>query len=180
MFGNNEKEIKDILPKYKVDVSTAEAMFKEFCDGWDIDYHDLSDEKKRIVTERDEDGNTKEVGEQEESELEAFNEQKRKIIKRIMSGHAIYNNESESFEYTLVKGMRDAHGNKMADVKPLSITRGTESGAWGMTGNKSNDPFKVKDSRLASMTGLPIQTIGRFDPIDMKFLDAVLVLFLNG
>lgn len=177
---NENREVTDILPKNRIDKDTAEAMFYQFCDDWDIDYNDLKTEKQTVVKDRDDEGNTLEVGEEEETEQEAFDLQKKKVVKRIMDGHAIYSPDDESFIYTLVKPMKDGHGNTMKKSEPIKIGRGTEQDAWGLTGNKAKDNFKIKDHRIAGLTGLPIQAVGNLDPIDMKFLDAVLVLFLNG
>ena len=181
MFGKNvTDERKDIPQKnYKVDKQTAELDFMQFCEDWDIDT-DIDDLDQDRVLEYDDDGNPIDFGKPEESEKDEFNQLKKQIIRKVMSGNAVYSPDTEEWTYTTLKPVRDGHG-KGGDSKTFPVKRGTESSWWGIaTSGKKQDNMKLKDKKIAAMIGMPLDFVGRIDDVDMKFLNAVLSLFSNS
>lgn len=179
MFGKDEtNERKGILKDFKVDKETAYNDFEQFCYDWDIET-DIDDLDQDRVLEVDDDGNPISFGKPEESEKDEFNLYKKQIVRKIMSGNAVYDTSTENWIYTTVKPITDSRGgNKKSET--MTVRRGKESDWWGASTGKKQDNMKMKDKKIAAMIGMPIDFVGRIDDIDMKFLNAILSLFSNS
>lgn len=132
----------------KIDKEMAELEFKRFIQRWDIDddFDSMSPES-----------------------FEAFEDQKRIIIRAVMNGRAIFNDDgtidyemntpafqTEKYTIRMPKG-RDM--NKMDDYK------------------ERQQQHKI-NAVIASVTGLSPKIISEMEMIDLRFAQSVLTLFL--
>jgi len=135
--------------KYKVDKKTAEAEFDRFVEAWDID---------NDVTEMNEEDRTD------------FENHSRKIIRAIRKGLAEVSIEGDVIKYHLYKPV---HNTEYLEFK---IPTGE---AWiAMDKYKEQKSIHKSNAFIASSTKKPVQIFTTMDGRDMKFAQAVAVLFL--
>lgn len=138
----------------KIDNETAELIFSQFCEDWDIDIDD---------SDMDEDSKVD------------FQKYKKTIIRKIKEGSLIYDESDETFNYTLKKSLSDGTngGN-------ITIKRSSGASSIGMDKYKENESMHKTFAKMANMIDKPVQFISRMDDIDIKILQAVFILFLGS
>jgi len=135
--------------KYKVDKKTAEAEFNRFVEAWDID---------------------NDVSEMTEEDRSDFENHSRKIIRAIRKGLVEINIEGDVVKYFLQKPV---HETTFLEFK---IPTGE---AWiAMDRYKDQKSIHKFNAFVASSTKKPVQIFASLDGRDMKFAQAVAVLFL--
>lgn len=165
------------LLERKVTKEMAEKDFYAFCDDWDIDYENLSDEKQVIIIERDAEGKPLAWEEPEESEKEAFEKNKKKLLKAFINGRLVYVREKMALEYTTKRPVLDGRGKVLKENMVFQLKSGHGLDAWTLTDKDMKRPYKVLHNMIAQLAGLPVATIGQTDQIDLKYLNAVASLF---
>lgn len=140
--------------KDKIDRETAELIFQQFCEDWDIDIDD---------SDMDDDSKVD------------FQKYKKTIIKKIMTGSLIYDESNESFSYTLKKPLSDGTNGGY-----ITIKRSSGASSIGMDKYKENETMHKTFAKMANMIDKPVQFISRMDDIDIKVLQAVFILFLGS
>lgn len=138
--------------KFKIDKETAEDEFQRFCDDWEID-SDTSG-----MSEDDQTG---------------FESQKSQIVKAIRLGRMIINNDR-----TLTYIFSDFSDKNKGEE--IIIKRPKGSSYMEMDGFKDNQLIRKTYSVLAAMTGKEVRYFSNIDGGDLKPLQAVITLFLQG
>jgi hypothetical protein len=151
----NKKEENICNGLIKIDRETAEDAFSSFCLDWDID-DDISD--------------------MNEDERDTFENTKRKLIKKIMSGNLIYNSEDESFTYYLIKPVK--LGGELKQGEVITIKRSRAASNIGMDKYKEKEIMHRGYTKLAEMISKPMNYLAGIDDIDMKVLQGIMMLFL--
>lgn len=138
-----------VKTKYKIDLKTAEAEFNRFVEAWDID---------------------NDVSEMNEEDRSDFETQARKIIRAIRKGNAEVSLDGDIITYHL---QRSVHETKSLEFR---IPTGE---AWiAMDRYKEQKSIHKFNAFVAAATKKPIQIFSSMDGRDMKFVQAVAVLFL--
>jgi len=150
-MGEKKEEIS-IINKYIIDRETAEEEFNRFCEGWEIDAD------KSSMTEEDKG---------------AFESQKANFINAIKRGRLIYN-EDESLTYKF--------SNKVERYKDKELIIKRPKGAAYMEMDRFKDQQGVHKTYavVGAMTGHEAKYFSEVDGIDLKPLNAIVVLFLAG
>lgn len=149
-----EIENKKRVRKYAVSKEVAEESFEDFCFDWDIDpdIMDLNEEEKAD-----------------------FNGQKSKIVKAIMQGRLIYDNDAGIFKYLISDNTDKSKINGKTEItlkRPIGRTlRQSDRVKEGKNVEKT---YMI----LASMLGDDMNLVDNLDMIDLKPLLAVSSLFL--
>jgi hypothetical protein len=139
--------------KNKINRETAVDSFEQFCDDWYI--------------------STDTSGMNEEDEA-AFEKVKQQILTAIMDGRLIYN-EDQTFFYTISGSLsKDLVGQVLTVKRPMG------DGYMEMDKYKDGKNIKKMYSLLGSMISHGVPFIVRLDGIDLKILQAVQTLFLQG
>ena len=144
---NNKEENKK---KNKIDRETANDLFTNFCEDWEIDCD--------------------EAGMSQDDKID-FNSQKAKIVNAVMKGRLVY--ENEILTYTVSSKSSDAG-------KEIKIKRPLGAAYMEMDRYKDREGFHKTYAVLASMVGQSTSFFSKLDGIDLKPFMAVVTLFLAG
>jgi len=134
----------------KIDKETAEMYFDEWCESWEID-NDISEMK-----DKDKDG---------------FEEHKSKIVKAIMKGRLIVNDE-KNIEYFF------AFPELARGTQSVIIKRANGRAYSSMDKYGEKESIHKLYSVISVMTGKDYAFFLDLDGIDLKVLQAVAALFL--
>lgn len=139
----------------KIDKETALKDFERFCEDWDIDLDD---------------------SDFDEDERSDFRKMKKQIMRKIQSGHLIYNDD-ESFFYSCLKPLK---GETDPPVEPIHIIR-TRGDSWmNMDSYKEKQQVHRGMSKVAAMCGKNLSFFSKLDDIDIKVFQAVQNIFLGS
>jgi len=134
----------------KIDRETAEMEFDDWCESWEID---------------------SETSDMKEDEKNDFNTQKNKIVKAIMKGRLIVNDE-KNIEYYF------AHPELARNIQSVIIKRPNGQALMSMDKYAEKESVHKMYSIISGMTEKEVSFFGNIDGIDMKVFQAVAVLFL--
>lgn len=132
----------------KIERAAAEQEFERFANIWDID---------------------SDMGHMDGEDKESFNQQKSRIVRAIRGGHVAID-ESGSLCYTLK--------HPKGDTPEITFNVPTGDAYVSMDGYKDRQGIHKLNAFLGSMTGQPPKFFARMDARDIKFCQAVVILFL--
>lgn len=138
--------------KYKIDKETAEDEFERFCDGWEIDT-DTSDMTEEDVT--------------------GFNAQKNHFVKAVQKNRLSVNDDG-----TLSYTFSDFSEKKAGET--INIRQPKGAAYMEMDNFKEQQGVRKTFSVLSGMTGKSVGYFSGVDGVDLKPLQAVIILFLAG
>lgn len=133
----------------KVALEVAEVEFLRFADIWDID------------------ADTEDMSEEDQG---SFNQLKKRVIKRIMSGHASINDEGD-----LRYGLMYPKG----ELTSICFKIPTGHAYSAMSKYKEKQGIERLNAFMGDMTGLPPRFFVNIDSRDLHFCQAVAALFLG-
>ena len=134
----------------KIAHEVAQDEFDRFAVAWDLDT-DID-----TMTEEDADG---------------FNQNKRKIVRQIMNGRAVINDDGD-IDYTLFR--------PVGQLESVLLKRPGGRAYLAMDRAKEGRSVTKFNNMIGEAIGQVPTVISRMDGIDVKFLQAVYTLFLGS
>ena len=134
----------------KVALEVAEGEFGRFAEGWDIDA---------------------DIAAMDDKDREAFEQHKRKIIRKITSGRIVINDEGNP-EYTLIVPLGET---------PAVVFNIPDGAAYiAMDKFKDRETVRKMNAFMASATKLPPASYAKMDGRDVKVCQAIFALFMGS